>query len=65
MRINVSDLNDNVPTFSSPSYEARVLEEQPVGTVVDFVSVLCVHARDCSASKTLQCFANVESFFFP
>ncbi|XP_074530024.1 protocadherin alpha-2-like isoform X10 [Halichoeres trimaculatus] len=34
IRVNVLDVNDNVPTFSKSLYKARVREDAPPGTVV-------------------------------
>ncbi|KAM4796295.1 protocadherin-16 [Rhinophrynus dorsalis] len=38
--INVLDLNDNTPTFSSPAFSAEVPEEAPVGSLVLHLTAL-------------------------
>ena len=38
VQIEVLDVNDNSPTFSEPSYQTTILEEDPAGTSVIFLT---------------------------
>ena len=44
--INVTDMNDNAPMFTSPRYDYQVKETAPVGTVINRV-----HATDLDAGE--------------
>ena len=51
--ITILDVNDNAPIFLSASYEARVNENQPLGTTITLVE----------KTLTPQCFLQFHYFF--
>lgn len=57
--INVSDTNDHVPWFTSPSYEGRVYESAAVGS-----AVLQVTALDKDKGKNAEIVYSIESGIF-
>lgn len=57
--VNVSDMNDHAPWFTSSSYEGRVYESAAVGSVV-----LQVTALDKDKGKNAQVLYSIESGIF-
>lgn len=54
MRLIVDDENDHAPEFTSSMYEARILENSPVGTEVTLTNPIAANDRDEGQNQSFE-----------